>query len=571
MTLPPKVWEGVLERLEAEVPPHVYRAWLAPLEADLDGERVALRCPSPFHRDRILSQFLARIRQAFEQVLGQPVDVEVADAVGTSARGTGARAAGGADAGGAASTVSPRPPGIRRVEPTAADRSEPVAAVAGGARELPATPREGTPEPDDADAATPPRARGPADPDPPTLRIVPSPGGDSAAASGPRSAPAGELRPIAEAPARPAELPTGAHAPARSVPAERGGALPTFDSFVVGRHNALAREAAYAVAGATQPGLQQLFLAGASGLGKSHLARAAARLARERSGRGVLHVSAEGFTNEFLAAIRSKETLRFKARYRKRCEVLVIEDVQFLAGKDSTQLEFLHTVAHLLDAGGRVIATADRPATELTGLQPRLRALLTQGLVARLLPPDEEARCALLRFKASAGGVRLPEECLRTIAQRVRGSVRELEGVLIQLVASAALLKRPIDLALTREALDQKLGPCGPTAERPSLELVIGVVASFFQTSREALASRSRRRDVLVPRQLAMYLCRRYTEASLAEIGRELGREHPAVKNAIARVEREILERAPLRYQVEALTDRLDELLAEQPEDHAPH
>jgi chromosomal replication initiator protein len=187
---------------------------------------------------------------------------------------------------------------------------------------------------------------------------------------------------------------------------------------------------------------------------------------------------------------------------------------------------------------------------------------MSAGLVAELEAPDATVRRQILRSKAAAGGVRIPADCLDLLVESIRGNVRDLESVLIQLVASASLLKRPIDLELTRAAL-LKVAPL--IAQEPGLDVatVIGVVAGFFRKRPEILASRSRRRDVLVPRQLAMYLCRRYTDAPLAAIGRALGREHPAVRNAIEVVERRILEHAPLRYQVETLCARLDALEAE--------
>jgi chromosomal replication initiator protein len=217
---------------------------------------------------------------------------------------------------------------------------------------------------------------------------------------------------------------------------------------------------------------------------------------------------------------------------------------------------------HLVDAGARVVLTGDRLPRDIAGLDPRLGSQMAAGFVAELEAPDAHVRRNILASKASAGGVRLPDECLDLLVECVHGNVRDLVGVLTQLVASAALLKRPIDAELTRSAL-HKIVP-EPSDTRP-LEpaAVIRVVASFFKTSPEALASRSRRRDVLLPRQLAMYLCRRYTGAPLSEIGRAFGRAHPAVSNAVRAMEARILERAPLRYQVEALTERLAALRGE--------
>lgn len=330
----------------------------------------------------------------------------------------------------------------------------------------------------------------------------------------------------------------------------------TFESFVVGDCNALAREASLAIVREDDPNLSQLFLCGGPGLGKTHLARAVCTEARA-NGRRAVYTSAEAFTNEFLASLRSRQTARFKRKFRHECDVLIVEDVAFLQGKESTQLEFFHTVQHLREAGGRTVFTGTRMPQSLTDLDARVRSQLADGFMAEMGPPDAQVRRDILRAKASAGGVHLPEDSIELLVDSVRGSVRELESVLIQLVTTASLLKKRIDLALTREALEKK---GADTGSLPRLELadVIGLVAASFKTSPEQLAGKTRRKEILVPRQLAMYLCRRYTEASLAEIGRALNRDHPSIRNAIQKVERAVLEKAPLRYQVEELARKLD-------------
>ena len=351
-------------------------------------------------------------------------------------------------------------------------------------------------------------------------------------------------------------------APERSPGPASQRTLPySFDTFVVGPCNALAREASYALAQNRQPGVSPLYLAAPSGLGKTHLVRATLGELRRLGPSRALYMSAESFTHEFTASLRAKRTGPFKRRFREECDLLVVEDVQYLRGKTWTQLELFHTIAHLLGVGRRVILTGDRLPRELDGLDPQLRSTMTSGLVAEMEAPAALVRRDILRSKAAAGGVRLPPECLDLLVDRVRGSVRDLESALIQLVATASLLKQPIDLALTEAALRKlRPGPAEPRALSP--ESVIAVVAAFFGASPESLAARSRRRDVLLPRQLAMYLCCRYTDASHSRIGRALGRDHPAVANAVRVVERHILERAPLRYRMEALCEKLDGLRA---------
>jgi chromosomal replication initiator protein len=359
------------------------------------------------------------------------------------------------------------------------------------------------------------------------------------------------------------------------------GELPfSFESFIVGPCNALAREAALALARQRQRSLNQLYLGGESGMGKTHLARATAAEARRHASatmrvqppegpatgrgaqRGVVYTSAEQFTSEFVSAVRNGRSEDFKRRYRAPIDLLVVEDVQFFSGRTQTQLELFHTMQHVLDTGGRLLVTGDRPPRELTGLDDRIRRQMSRGFVAELEPPDALVRRHILRAKAAAGGVRLPTDCLDLLVEATAGSVRDIEGVLIQVVTTSSLLGQPIDLALTRDAISLKTASSPRLAPRTlAVSEIVRIAAAFFGKRPEALASRSRRRDVLVPRQLAMYLAHRYTDASLTEIGRALGRDHPSVRNAIQRIERQVLENAPLRYQVEGLSERIDQTL----------
>jgi chromosomal replication initiator protein len=331
----------------------------------------------------------------------------------------------------------------------------------------------------------------------------------------------------------------------------------SFENFIVGRTNALAREASLALARGRQNGVSPLFLVGPPGNGKSHLAQAVLSEARQNGIERGRHTSAESFTTELVSSIRARQTGGFKRRFREQTDLLVVEDVQFFQGKTATQLELFHTLEHLRGVGARIVLTGDRLPREIPKLDRRLSSQMSSGMVVEVELPDAELRRKLLIAKASAGGVRLPECCLDRLVEAIRGSVRDLEGALIQLVATASLLKRPIDLALTEAALRKVADPHSPSGAI-GVDAVIHTVAEFFGVSIDELSSRSRKRSILVPRQLAMFLSRRYTDASLAEIGRALGRDHPAVRNAVRVVERSILERAPLRYQIEELASRIE-------------
>ena len=370
-------------------------------------------------------------------------------------------------------------------------------------------------------------------------------------------------------------------------PGSRNAEPFSFERFIVGPCNSLAREAALALARKRQQSLNLLYLAGLSGMGKTHLARAAADEARRTlpesratgfaSGPGaaapraprsrVLYTTAETFTSEFVSAMRNGRNDAWTARYRGPIELLIVEDVQFLSGRTKTQQELFHTINHVLESGGRVLLTGDRTPRDLTGLDEKLRAIVGRGFIAELDRPDAIVRRHILREKAAAGGVDLPADCLDLLVdasecEALGASVTDLESLLIQVVTTSSLLGRAIEKSLVQEAIDLKAGAGAQLAPRQiAVPEVVKAVAAFFGARPEALASRSRRRDVLVPRQLAMYLSHRYTDASLTEIGRALGRDHPSVRNAIKKVEEQVLKNAPLRYQVEALSEKIDGML----------
>jgi len=250
-----------------------------------------------------------------------------------------------------------------------------------------------------------------------------------------------------------------------------------------------------------------------------------------------------------------------RQRYRRSANVLILEDVHFLRGKRATQVELFHTIDHLLARGRSVVMTSNQSPAELHELDPALRSRLTSGLVAHIGPPELATRYEILRAKAAAGGVRIPDRCVEQLAVRPISSVRELLAGLNQVVARATLLKQTITEELVGEALSAVEVP----GRRRSLEEIIDLVARAYSLDADMLRSRSRRRRITRPRQLAMYLCRRYTDASLAEIGRALQRDHTSVLYAIDVVERRTLEQPQLRYELEALAARLGPALRDGP------
>ncbi len=322
-----------------------------------------------------------------------------------------------------------------------------------------------------------------------------------------------------------------------------------FERFVVGPGSALALEAARAVARGEAGRCNPLFLVGGTGSGKTHLCRAIFG----QVGSAALYRSSEEFTSEVTEALRAGQMPRIRQRYRRQANMLILEDVQFLAGKRATQAELFHTLDHLVAHGRTVVFSADRGPSELDELDPKLRSRMASGLVARIAPPESDTRRAILRERAARGGVRVPDECLELLAARELSSVRDLLGGLNQVVARASLLRAPITPELVAQALDAVEMPGRARAR----EEIVLETARAYGLEPEALRSRSRKQVVVRPRQIAMYLARRYTPASLADIGRAFGRDHTSVMYAIDVVERRIVERPQLRYELEALAARV--------------
>ncbi len=311
----------------------------------------------------------------------------------------------------------------------------------------------------------------------------------------------------------------------------------TFENFVVGSNNRLAHAAALAVAENPARAYNPLFLYGGVGLGKTHLLHAIGNACSAR-GLNVLYVSSEEFTNDLINAIRTHTTPAFREKYRS-ADVLLIDDIQFIAGKESTQEEFFHTFNTLHGQDKQIIVSSDRPPKSLVTLEERLRSRFEWGLTADIQPPDLETRLAILRAKAERAGRAVPEEIIETIARRVQSNIRELEGALNRVVAFAELS----GVALNEHLADVALSDLLPQRREISPAAVVEQVALAFDLSVEKLLSRDRSREVALPRQIAMYLLRQEINASLPQIGDALGgRDHTTVMYAIEKIS-DMLER----------------------------
>ncbi len=309
----------------------------------------------------------------------------------------------------------------------------------------------------------------------------------------------------------------------------------TFENFVVGKPNELAHAAARRVAEAGVVSFNPLFLYGGVGLGKTHLMHAIAWLIRQRQPeRKVIYLSAEKFMYQFIRALRFKDTMAFKQLFRS-VDVLMIDDVQFISGKDSTQEEFFHTFNALVDQNRQVIVSADKSPSDLEGLEERLRSRLGWGLVADIHPTTYELRLGILATKAEAMGASIPTKVLEFLAHKITSNVRELEGALNRIVAHADLVGRAITLESTQEVLYDLLRA---NDRRVTVDEIQRKVAEHYTIKLADMVSIRRARAVARPRQVAMYLCKQLTSRSLPEIGRKFGgRDHTTVIHAVKKVE----------------------------------
>jgi len=343
----------------------------------------------------------------------------------------------------------------------------------------------------------------------------------------------------------------------------------TFEHFVIGKSNELAYAAADAVAQAPGRVYNPLFIYGATGLGKTHLMQAVAHeiLKREPATR-VLYIGTEQFTNEYVGAIQSRSTQDFRRRYRET-DLLLVDDVHFLKGKEATQEEFFHTFNALYEAGRQIIMTSDRAPSEIPGIEARLVSRFQWGMVADIELPDLEHRIAILQHKAHVDHLEhtVPDSVIRFIAENVRSSVRELEGSVIKLLAFASLKHREITVDLAREALRDKLRGVQPETSNglPSLSVhrIQQTVAQEWGVTIDALKSKTRTKTLTIPRQAAMYLCREILGLQLVEIGNAFGgRDHSTVIHSLERAT-ELIEKQPdFRRRVDNVRQLLQSMLA---------
>jgi len=329
-----------------------------------------------------------------------------------------------------------------------------------------------------------------------------------------------------------------------------------FDTFVIGSSNRFAHAAAVAVAEAPAKAYNPLFIYGDSGLGKTHLLHAIGHYARRLySGIRVRYVNSEEFTNDFINSIRDDEGTSFKTTYRN-VDVLLIDDIQFLAGKDRTLEEFFHTFNALHNNNKQVVITSDQPPKLLAGFEDRMKSRFEWGLLTDIQPPELETRIAILRKKALSEGLSAPDDALEYIASKISSNIRELEGALIRVTAFASLNRQPVDVALAEMVLKDLITDDG--AQEITSAQILTQTADYFKLSMDELCSKSRTRTLVTARQIAMYLCRELTDMSLPKIGQELGgRDHTTVIHADRKIRELMAERRVIYNQVTELTNRI--------------
>jgi chromosomal replication initiator protein len=504
-----QIWQAALGELQIQLSRPNFETWLRQAVAvSIDDERFVVRAHSTFAAEWLDRRLRPQIEQTLRHIVGHPIALEVI--VGHAPRGAAAREA-------AADAVS---------EPS-----------------LVLPPVEEVPEP---------------------VRRAVGPRSARVSRAG-RAVAAVELAPEPSAPVA-AVLPVASlvvdDRPSRGVPSPEGpwagsGWQPnpnyTFATFTVGKSNQTAHAAAVSVAGDPGRGYNPLFIYGGVGLGKTHLLHAIANVV-VRQGLRTLYVSAEDFTNEMVKAIMEHRTEDFRLRYRT-IEVLLVDDVQFIAGKEATQEEFFHTFNALHNVGHQIVLTSDRPPKAIANLAERLQSRFAWGLAVDVQLPDLETRRAILQTKAALRGVKVPDEVVVFLANTIQSNIRELEGGLNRVVAYSSMTNQPMSVALARAAIEDLVQSAQKRLVSPAD--VIETVCRYYKVDARALRGKARDKEVVRPRQVAMYLMRQKTQASLVDVGRELGRDHSTVLHGCERIQAEAQADVQLRRDLDAIEEML--------------
>lgn len=503
----------ILDEVRRRVSTHQFETWFGRVAlSSLSEKDLVIAVPNAFHQEWMGKEFRGPVGRAAAAVLGREVEVRfVID------------------------------PALRGIAPS---RTRALDAANDPEATLPATPNAGAP---------------PAPPAIPTS-AAPSSNGARPFLSGSQSGTSGSQSGASQS----ATTQSAAPRPVadRADPDDLAGPFPTvldprhtFENFILGPSNQIAYAAARAVADNPSRSTNPLFIYGSVGLGKTHLLQAICHeLLKRHRGYRIVYLSCEVFTNQFVHALQCNRIDAFRERYRK-ADMLVVDDIHFLAGKERTQDEFFHTFNALHQHGRQIVLSSDAPPSDIPTLEERLISRFKWGLVERLERPETETRMAILRHKAESAQLALPDDVVEYVTSNVKDNVREIEGALASIRTRAELEKRPVDLALARQALEATLA-----RERPvvGLDRIVEVIGAHFGVKASDLKSSKRTKSVSFPRQVVMHAARRVTTLSLEEIGDYFGgRDHTTVLYAVQKVDDVLQRNDELRSTVNSLVDRI--------------
>ncbi len=530
-----QIWQTAIERLQAKVTPAAFTTWFQGTSAHSFQEGVfTVRVPTTFAKAHLENRFIESIRSILTEITGDTVDVQFVVAKETVDL---------SEQGGDALPQSRRSYRPGRGRPPAAQREKRIADVAAAAAmnslgiTTPYASARRSAE-DDVSARTAERAR----------HVMPQETYQNSN---------NETHEQAE----PSVYIGRANAtPNVTLPLPEGLLNPryTFDAFIVGKSNQLAHATSKAVSESPGRVYNPLFLYGGVGLGKTHMLHAVGH-AGEATGLNVLYVTSEKFTNEIINAIRYQKTEEFRAKYRQ-IDILLVDDIQFIAGKESTEEEFFHTFNFLHNANKQIVVTSDRPPKAIRSLQDRLRSRFEWGLLVDVQPPEYEHRMAILRSKCDSLHFVVPSAVTEYIARPECSSVRELEGALNRVIAYAMLHGVPLSVAVAAKALEHLYHePKSPSrASSLSVAEVLDGVCRYYNVEHERMIGNSRDREIAWPRQVAMYLMREETSATFLQIGTELGgRDHSTVKHGWEKVQSEVTKNERIRHEISAVLEAL--------------
>lgn len=515
-----KTWNSVLGALEIQLPRVEYNTWLRRTElAHLDAHTAVVSTTTPMLREAVETRYSAMISEQLRDIIGYTVVVRVI--IGPYV----------AEPAPVAESDAPAATGaITSVIPTISDDMVADTTQSDPARDTPAPTPNLSDRPDDTDTAL--------------LTVLP---------------PSEPVKPKLTLSSRDSD--TDDELPLQTdffTTATRGMLNPrfTFDRFIIGSSNRLASAACMAVADNPAQAYNPLFLYGGVGLGKTHLLHAIGNAALERDPEiNVLYVSSEKFTNDLINSIRRQQTEEFRIRYRN-IDILLIDDIQFIAGKDATQEEFFHTFNTLHTAGKQIVLSSDRPPKAILTLEERLRSRFEWGLIVDIQMPDYETRTAIMRTKAEQMTVDVPADVIEFLAQRIQSNIRELEGSLNRVVAYAKLNGTSITIESAQAALSDLLDTS--RKKRVTGDMILRAVCEFYGVDLRTLQGRGRSRNIVGPRQVAMYLMREETDSSLVDIGALIGgRDHTTIMYGCDKIGEEIVTDTRLKQEINSIRERL--------------